>query len=103
MNKARGLALWRILRISTYVNSVLIVTLFAMAQNYVVLPEVGNHVFIVALIGSHLNYHYQLARVARFLGKNSNWWFASFITFPLGPLISYHFIKPVAIRNGLSV
>ena len=108
MDKERGLALWGRLRISNYINISLILILFALSKHYVTFTENGELVFALALFLSHLNYHYQLAKVANFFRKNcywknSGWWYASFFTFPIGPLCSYLLIKPVAVRFLLPV
>lgn len=102
MDKARGLLLWRRFRISNHINVSLILIFFTLSEWEG--PLAGNVVAVclLALIVSNLNYHYQLAKVADFLGKSSNWWFISFVTFPFGPLISYLAIKPAAIKLGLT-
>ena len=99
----RALVLWARLRTSNYINTFLILMLFVLSQHYLVFSESAEVVFFSLLVLSHLNYHYQLSTVSNILLKNSNWWAASFFTFPLGPLISYQLMKPVAIRSGLSI
>ena len=103
MDTERALVLWGRLRVSNYVNVVLILMLFALSGNYVSLSKNGEYILLLATILSHWNYHYQFARVATSLGKSIRWWLASFVTFPLGPLVSYQFLKAVAIRSGLPV
>jgi len=102
-DKVRGLVLWKRLRVSYYVNTIVILVLVtsALSQQPKTVDGSVAALFLIGLIVSHLNYHYHLAKVATFIGKNSNWWFASFVTFPFGPLLSYHFIKPAAIRSGI--
>ncbi|WP_212785342.1 hypothetical protein [Ferrigenium kumadai] len=102
MDKARGMLLWRRLRISNYVNVTLILIFFALITRNEPPPNDVVAICLLILIPSHLNYHYQLAAVASFLGKSSIWVIISFTTFPLGPLISYLAIKPAAMKFGLT-
>jgi hypothetical protein len=103
VDKERALRLWTRFRISYYVNTIIIVGLWTILFSQ---PAGGisggfSALMLAVVICSHLNYHYQLATVANAIGKSSNWWFASFITFPFAPLLSYHFIKPAAVRSGI--
>ena len=54
-DKERGARLWGALRISNYINSAVLIMLFAVSLHYVVLPGNGEQVFFIAVVISHLN------------------------------------------------
>jgi hypothetical protein len=104
-DKQEALVLWTRLRVSYYINAAIIIGTFG----FLFLQSTDHRdgfvaaVVLTALALSHLNYHFHLACLAKLIGKSSNWWFGSFITFPFGPLLSFHFIKPAAMRSGIPI